>query len=271
MPKRAVELVVTDLDGTLCDASECIHPRVIAAVHQLEAAGIPVLIATGRRPRATAWVLEPGGIPGPAVMLDGAIGRDLRDGSVFHEAVFPPEGASRVLAAFVAAHLSPSLFVERPGVEMINGPRPDTHPGHLARNRAWAVRDDLERVVRTEPVRTIAVVGGDGARLAEVAATIDPTAGSAAVTPDLLYGGHTLQVRPPGTSKWSGVLSFCAAHGLDPTRVLAVGDGNNDLELLDAAAVPVAVTGGSPTALARARHVIDPPSAGGWAAVLDLV
>jgi HAD superfamily hydrolase (TIGR01484 family) len=270
MPTGAVELVVTDLDGTLCDAGERIHPRAIAAVRELERAGIPVLIATGRRPRATAWVLEPGGIPGPAVMLDGALGQDLRDGGVFHEAVFLPEDAARVLAAFAAAGLSPSLFVERPGVDMVIGPHPDTHPEHLARNRAWAARDDLERVARTEPVRTIAVVGGDGPRLAEVAATIG-AAGSASVTPDLLYGGHTLQVRPPGTTKWSGVLSFCRAHGLDPSRVLAVGDGNNDVELLDAAAIPVAVTGGSPAALAHALHLIGPPATGGWAAILELV
>jgi len=270
VPTGAVKLVVTDLDGTLCDASERIHPRAIAAVHALEAAGIPVLIATGRRPRATAWVLEPGGIPGPAVMLDGAIGRDLRDGSVFHEAVFRPEDAARVLAAFAAAGLSPSLFVERPGVDMINGPHPDTHPKHLARNRAWAVCDDLDRVVRTEPVRTIAVVGGDSARLAGVAAVIG-AAGSASVTPDLLYGGHTLQVRPPGTSKWSGVLSFCGMRGLDPARILAVGDGNNDVELLTAASIAVAVTGGSPAALALAHHVIDGPATGGWSAILDLV
>ncbi len=270
MPNRAVDLVVTDLDGTLVDSSERIHPRTIAAVHALEGAGIPVLIATGRRPRATAWVLEPGGIPGPAVMLDGALGRDLRDGRNFHEAVFPPEAAARVLAAFRAAGLSPSLFVERPGIDMVNGENPDTHPRHLALNLPWAVCDDLERVVATEPVRTFAVVGGEAARLTEVATAIGP-AGSASVTPDHLYGGHTLQVRPPGTSKWSGVESFCKTHNLDPTRVLAVGDGDNDLELLTAASIAVSITGASPTALAAAHHIIEGPTTGGWSAILDLV
>ena len=45
----AVELVVTDLDGTLSDAAERIHPATVRAVRDLEAAGIPVLVATGRR------------------------------------------------------------------------------------------------------------------------------------------------------------------------------------------------------------------------------
>jgi hydroxymethylpyrimidine pyrophosphatase-like HAD family hydrolase len=95
--------------------------------------------------------------------------------------------------------------------------------------------------------------------------------GSASVVRDLVYGGHTLQVRPPGVSKWSGVLAFCADQGLDPGRVLAVGDSANDLELLEAAKVACAVAGASPAVLARADHVLGPPGVGGWAGVLDLV
>ena len=96
-------------------------------------------------------------------------------------------------------------------------------------------------------------------------------AGSASLVGDLIYGGSTVQVRPPEISKWSGVLAYCAEQGIDPARVLAVGDGANDLELLDAAAVACAVATATPDVLARADHVIGPPSSGGWAAVLDLV
>ena len=80
----AVQLVVTDLDGTLSDADERIHPASARAIQTLEAGGIPVLVATGRRLRMARAVLEAGGLAGPAVVLDGALGVDLRDGRVFH-------------------------------------------------------------------------------------------------------------------------------------------------------------------------------------------
>jgi hydroxymethylpyrimidine pyrophosphatase-like HAD family hydrolase len=67
------------------------------------------------------------------------------------------------------------------------------------------------------------------------------------------------------------VLAFCTEQGLDPDAVLAVGDGANDLELLEGAAVACAVATAASAVLARADHVIGPPSRGGWAAVLDLV
>jgi hydroxymethylpyrimidine pyrophosphatase-like HAD family hydrolase len=266
----AVELVVTDLDGTLSDAAERIHPASVRAVRALEAAGIPVLVATGRRLRMACAVLEAGGLAGPAVVLDGALGIDLRDGRVFHRAAFPPEAARQVLAAFAGAGLSPCVYTDRPDADLVVDEHPSTHTGHLARARPFVATDDLARVVGTEAVHAFAVVGRPAALLEPVLAGIG-AAGSASIVRDLIYGGSTIQVRPPGVSKWSGVLAFCADRGLDPGRVLAVGDGANDLELLEAAAVACVVATAGPAVLARADHVLGPPSDGGWAVVLELV
>jgi hydroxymethylpyrimidine pyrophosphatase-like HAD family hydrolase len=266
----AVQLVVTDLDGTLSDADERIHPASVRAIRDLEAGGIPVLVATGRRLRMAWAVLEAGGLAGPAVVLDGALGLDLRDGRVFHQVAFPAAAAARALEAFAAAGLSPCVYVDRPGIDLVVGDHPSTNPGHLARARPWVAVDDLDRVVADEPVYTFAVVGRPAALLEPVLRRVG-AAGSASIVPDLIYGGFTLQVRPPDISKWSGVLAYCAEQGIDPARVLAVGDGANDLELLDGAAVACAVATATPDVLARADHVIGPPSSGGWAAVLDLV
>jgi hydroxymethylpyrimidine pyrophosphatase-like HAD family hydrolase len=85
------------------------------------------------------------------------------------------------------------------------------------------------------------------------------------------WGGHTCTVIPTGLSKWVGVLEYCAQEGLDPSRVLAIGDGPNDVELLTAAAVAVAPSDSCGEALACADHVVPPPQQGGWAQILDLV
>jgi hydroxymethylpyrimidine pyrophosphatase-like HAD family hydrolase len=271
-PRRngAVQLVVTDLDGTLSDADQHIHPASARAVRALEADGIPVLVATGRRLRMARAVLEAGGLAGPAVVLDGALGVDLRDGRVFHRVAFPAWAARRVLDAYAAAGLSPCVYVDRPEVDLVVGEHPSTHPDHLASARGRVATGDLARVVATEPVYAFAVVGRPAALLAPVLDAVGP-AGSASIVHDLVYGGWTVQVRPPGTSKWSGVLAYCADQGIDPGRVLAVGDGANDLELLEGAAVACAVATAVPAVLARAHHVLAPPASGGWAAVLDLV
>ena len=192
----AVQLVVTDLDGTLSDAAERIHPASVRAIRELEAGGVPVLVATGRRLRMACAVLEAGGLSGPAVVLDGALGLDLRDGRVFHQVTFPAPAAAGVLEAFAAAGLSPCVYVDREGVDLVVGDHPSTHPDHLARAMPWVATDDLARVVASEPVYAFAVVGRP-ARLLEPVLQLVGRAGSASLVGDLIYGGSTVQVRPP--------------------------------------------------------------------------
>ena len=85
------------------------------------------------------------------------------------------------------------------------------------------------------------------------------------------YPGHNLHHWPLGLSKWDGVEAYCRLAGLDPSKVLTVGDSLNDLELLAHGAVSCVPSNGHPVALAAATHVVGPPEVGGWAELLDLL
>jgi len=265
----AVELVVTDLDGTLWDAEERIHTRTLSALRLLEERGLPLLVATGRRLRSAVDTLARSGLAPPMVVLDGAMGRVPATGRVFHESVFDRSQAEAVLAAFLDHDVEPCVYVDLPGVEVVVGERPSTSPRHLQRIGDYLARDDLARVVAQERVFSFGVAAGDPAALAAIlrrcAVGADGT-----VTRDLLHGGATLMVHAKGVNKWAGVLAWCAVEGLDPQRVLAVGDGENDIELLSAAAVACVVRDGSDAALALADHVIEPAGEGGWSAIVEL-
>jgi hydroxymethylpyrimidine pyrophosphatase-like HAD family hydrolase len=78
-------------------------------------------------------------------------------------------------------------------------------------------------------------------------------------------------VTPLGLSKWVAVTRHCERRGIDPARTLALGDGPNDVELLEAAGVAVVPEDGQALALQHADHVVAPTRDGGWAQVLDLV
>ena len=265
-----IDLIVTDLDGTLWDADERIHARTLEALQELDRRGTPLLVATGRRPRSAAQALAREGLQPSAVLLDGAVGHHLASGERFHRAPFPRSAAAEVLAAFEWCGISPCVYVDRATADVVVGEHPSTHPQHLAHIGSWLVRDDLPKVVEHEDVLAIGVVGCDEAMLRDVHRAISSYA-EAAVVRDFMFGEATLIARPPGISKWQGVEAYCDQQGLDSTRVLALGDGENDIELLTGAAVSCVVADGCDAALALADHVIEPPAAGGWCAVLDLV
>lgn len=265
-----IDLVVTDLDGTLWNAEEHIHKRTLEAIATLEQRGLPLLIATGRRVRSAASTLARSDLAPPMVALDGAMGRELATGRAFHECAFDTAAAVDVLEAFRRNDVEPCVYVDLPEVEVFVGMRPSTSPQHIAHIGRWLGRDDLDRVVAEERVFAFGVAAGDPTTMATVARDLTGSA-SGTVTRDLLHGGATLMVRPSGISKWEGVLAWCADQGLDSRRVLAVGDGENDLELLSSAAVSCVVSDGCQAALALADHVIAPATKGGWSAILDLL
>lgn len=261
----AFDVVATDLDGTLWDETERIHPDALAAVAELEAAGVPVLVATGRRQRTARQVLQDHGLSLPGVFLDGSVVLDA-DQTLMERASFPADGAVRVLETFSAAGVTPLLIVDRPGVDLVRSADYVGNLAHLERNRRWLDFGAVERIVEREPVLAFVVIGGDAERLRPVEAAVAGLA-AASLTRDRTYGGTTLQVRPAGISKWSGVLTYCVHRGADPRRVLAVGDAANDVELLTGAAVACAMADAAPEVLALADHVLPTAGSGGWAGI----
>jgi len=258
-------VVVTDLDGTLWDATLRVGPRTRAAVHALADAGVPVLAATARRPRGARELLAANGLELPIVGLNGAMGRHA-GGAAFHDEVFRPRDALAAYDAFARHGLSPCVYVGEPDVDVVLGPAPSTHPDHIAYLRPVArVDQDLEGVVRSSAVYGLAVVGLPPAKLEPAAAALRAAGIAHDLAPEPLLPGWGVNAMPPGISKWVGIEAFCAASGIASDTVLAVGDGTNDVAMLEAAARPVVVAGSRAAARVPGAEAIEPPERDGWA------
>ncbi len=265
-----ISLVVTDLDGTLWHTDDSVHPDTVAALQEIQRRDIPVMVATGRRVTSTREPLARLGWAPAAVMLNGAIGLDLSSGACFHRRPFAEEAAGRTLEAFERAGIDPVVYVDHPDLDAFTSPTPGTSPQHVAALGAKLGTAELPEVVRQYEVLSFGVIGIDYGPGRQVA---DELAGVATPRLDrsLDYGGAALIVSALGLSKWDGVLAWCGTAGLDPGRILAIGDGPNDVELLAGAAVAVSLEGSHPDALAAADHVVPPAKEGGWAGLLDLI
>ena len=126
-----VDLVVTDLDGSLWSDPEAVHQATVAAWRELERRGIPVLVATGRRVGSTREPLGRLGFAPPAVTMNGALVLELGSGARYHRHPYTAEDARIVLDAFRAAGLEPCVYVDHSRVDVFVGERPSTHSAHM--------------------------------------------------------------------------------------------------------------------------------------------
>lgn len=266
-----ISLVVTDLDGTLWHTDGSVHPETARALSELEQREVPLLVATGRRIRSTRLPLSRIGMAPPAIVMNGAVGVHLSTGERFHLAPFTPTDAVTVLDEFAACGLSPVMYVEGGEFEVWLSREPSTHPEHVEALLPHAGVGDLRAAIETEIVVGFGVLGRPHGELVPASESVGALAETHLDRSFDWPGMAGLTVAPLGQSKWDGVVAFCQCSGLDPTRVLALGDGPNDVELLERAAIRLVPENASLVARELADHVIGSPERGGWARVLDFV
>lgn len=267
-----IDLVVTDLDGTLWDHNVEVHASARSALDVLANAGVPVVAATGRRKVSTLRGFETAGLTFPAITVNGAYGfiPSVEDAGEreFHRHPFDVETGLAVLEIYRS-------FGQVPVAYNIDGtahlsPHSTTSQRHAKTFGADAIRANPEEAVRLGEVVGFGVIGVETAGgLGELGAALEAVGVQTDPYQERTYGGWSMTAQPPGVTKWLGVERYCEFAGLDRPTVLALGDGNNDVELLEGADISLGIEGGDPDALAHADRIIAPPEEGGWQAVLD--
>lgn len=262
-------LVVTDLDGTFWDTSTQCHPDTLAAANTLlERSDVVLLVATGRRQTSAGAALAANGLTIPGVLLNGAVGFDYANDTLFHQRVFSQAQLADVLARLQARGLAPVCYQADGTALAIEGVSTSAkHLQALGDELQWTTAD---QVAQRHDVLGMSMLGIDRSLLEPAhheLATVDGV--HAASYADHLYPPYSLMLAPAGVTKAVGIRAFLDYANLSPERIVALGDGGNDLEMLEMADVALAVSDADHRALALAHHLIDVPQQGGWASVLD--
>jgi hydroxymethylpyrimidine pyrophosphatase-like HAD family hydrolase len=241
---RALELVATDLDGTLLRSDGQISDRARAALAAARRAGLPVVTVTGR-PAAQARQLTAGsGMYPLAVCGNGAEICDLANGLVLRRDYVPLGAAIEMMGQLRARLPEVSCTWENhrgqgPGRESEAVPR-------------WPVAKLLIRCpgLPAEVLATQARAVADGLTVT-------------------WSTGKTVEVLAPGVSKGAALARLARWLGVSLADVLAIGDAQNDLSMLGVARWAVAVRNASPALLASADLIVASNDEEGVAQLLE--
>ena len=223
-------LAALDVDGTLVDQANALSPAVREAVLALADAGVAIVVATGRAMPGTMEVVERLGLEhGTAVTSNGAIVLGYHPVEVLHSVTFDASEAVRRVLESVPDAL---VAVEEVGVGYrVNAPFPE---GEVS---GRITVEDVDSLV-AEPVTRVVIRAPehDAEEFAEVVEGLG-------LTETNYYIGYTawLDLAPQGVSKASGLELVCSRLEVPRADVLAVGDGLNDVEMLEWAGRGVAM------------------------------
>ena len=246
---RETTLVLVDLDGTLLTHDKRVTSATVAAVRAAEAAGVMVVPATGRA--LTALPEELFGLVRYAVCGAGSsvfeLGASVADSTMLMERGLAPMEACRLVKGLLD-RFGTDVFVDV-GV----GGRVLTSEDQLARLRSFAFNpDSIDYVRRTREL---------GLAIPEGIAELDAPVGRLNLfyrAPELRDKimawlrahadvelanslGSNIEVNAHGTSKWGGLQWLAEHEGVPADRVLALGDGSNDADMLAHAWLGVAM------------------------------
>ena len=219
-------LIALDIDGTVLHEDGTLSDAVLAEVQRVRDAGHEVMLATGRSVAMTMPILDRLDIaPEYVVCSNGAITlkRDstaptgyVRD----HVETFNP---STVLES-IRPHLSQANYAveDETGMYRYTGWFPDGALGAVSEEVPF------DRLAN-EPATRVVVIS-PGHAMEEFLAAVE-LMGLHQVSYNVGWTAW-LDIAPDGVNKSTALERVRDALGIDPTRVIAVGDGRNDIEML---------------------------------------
>jgi Cof subfamily protein (haloacid dehalogenase superfamily) len=257
-------LLVTDIDGTLVPESKAVPPGVAAAVRAAQARGVRVCLATGRMWEAARPFAEAVGADPPAILYNGALVYDFAAGRTLWSVRLPLETARRVLPVIRSfPQVSPQLYVHG----RVYAERMTPHVELYARRERLAVEiaPAFDGLLNEDPVK-ILVVGArpDLEALSRALAALPGTPVN-----QVFSQQDYLEILPADVSKGVALPVLARAVGVPLEQVVAVGDNLNDLAMVQAAGMGVAVEGSPPELLAAADWVCPPPEREGLRVLIE--
>ncbi len=266
-----VGLLALDLDGTLLTDDKRLTPRSTAAIRAAVEAGLVPVAVTGRP--LSGIPEEVAALPGLRYVIssNGAVTSDLLSGERLRAALLDPAAALEIVQLPIGRGLIHSVFIDGVGY---------CEPSFFAQQWAFfrdkpiaayvkksrrSVEDLSARILSCDGVENVWFIARSTAERNELDALI--RAGFRVQTS--LTAALDVEVGDPAADKGLAVLALARFLGMGREQILAFGDNGNDLGLLRAAGLAVAMGNAAEDVRRAADYVTDSNEDDGAAKVIE--
>ncbi|MGK2885929.1 MAG: Cof-type HAD-IIB family hydrolase [Rhodococcus sp. (in: high G+C Gram-positive bacteria)] len=262
-----IELVATDLDGTLLGSDRTISARTAQAMSDARSAGIEVVWASARARHSIHDLARSCGFTGMAIGANGAVMLDLADGT-------PSIAATTAIAADAVRSAMHRVRELVPGVVFATvGPtRFVAEHGYAAlcvfadHHRHPHEMEVSPTVLTAEPTVKIVARHPELSSIEVFHTVMRAQVGDVELTHS---GAQYIEMSAAGVSKASALSTLCHRLGIERSSVAAVGDAFNDLPMLEWAGTALTTANAIPEVKAVADRILDTNDEDGVAVYLE--
>jgi Cof subfamily protein (haloacid dehalogenase superfamily) len=272
----SIRLLATDIDGTLLNPQFQISEGDLAALRRAHAAGIEIVLVTGRRHTFALPIAKQLGFDLWLISSNGAVTRSLR-GETFHRDLMPAETCRQLCGTMQEFRGNTVLTFDRETKGAIVLERLDELGASI---RRWLEKNmeyiefmvPIENALVTDPVQ--AMFCGTMARMTAALQTLERSGMEGLVT--ILRTEYPerdlsmIDVLNAECSKGHALERWASHRGYRREEVMAVGDNHNDVEMLEFAGHPVIMGNACEELRARGWRVTRGNHECGVAAALEL-
>ena len=234
----SIRLLATDIDGTLLNPQFQISERDLAALRHAHAAGVEIVLVTGRRHTFALPIARQLGFDLWLISSNGAVTRSL-SGESFHRDLMPSGTCRQLCGAMQEFRGNTVLTFDKETKGAIVLERLDELGASI---RRWLEKNmefiefviPIENALVADPVQ--AMFCGTMARMSAALRTLDGAGLDGKVT--ILRTEYPerdlsmIDVLNTGCSKGHALERWAKHRGFQREEVMAIGDNHNDIEML---------------------------------------
>jgi Cof subfamily protein (haloacid dehalogenase superfamily) len=262
--KKAIRLVIADVDGTLVTHDKILTQRAIDSVFKLRDAGIQFAITSGRPPKGMAMLVDPLKLNEPVAAFNGGVVTKPDLTTVLRQNVLSPDTVKKVVRQILDHKLDVWIYTDTTWFVR------DVNAAHVAREQ-WTVKfepaitDKLETLV--DKVAKVVGVGDDLDAVARCEKDVQQACGAAVSA--ARSQPYYLDVTHPNANKGEVVRIMSDLLGIAPEEIATIGDMPNDVLMFVKSGVSIAMGNASPEVQKSATYVTTSSEDEGFANAME--
>lgn len=274
---KDIKLVALDLDGTLFDNSSRISERNLTAIRSITDKGIHVVISTGRPFEGIPFDQIKGTGINYAITANGSGIYEISTGKCLYENAMDEELVTPILNFLLTRDIHMDAFIGGKGytpVQCVETAQKLTVPSSI-KNYIITTRTRLDNILQFIHENQLKVQkmtlnfypAADGTLIDRE--TVRKFLVSNPSITTVCGGYNNLEFTRADANKGVGLRKLAEILGVNPDATMAIGDTENDLAIIEAAGIGVAMGNATDAVKARADYVTTTNTKDGVAATIE--